>query len=244
VGLRLVHAFELPVRNTSDALETPGVRDLLYAQGGRWLAEARRVAVAAAPEVPVEFVSADSSAADLLVKESATASLVVLGTRGFGGLMGMLVGSTAVTVAARAHCPMVVVCGTGEVPARGPVVLGVDDRTGEAAVEFAFAEAALRGADLVAVHGVDGEGLADEAAGLLAEWLSGYEQKYAEVRVVGRVEHDSPARALLARAATAQLVVVGTRGRGSFRGLVLGSTSQQLLHHSPCPVAVVRADHT
>jgi nucleotide-binding universal stress UspA family protein len=62
--------------------------------------------------------------------------------------------------------------------------------------------------------------------------------------VTRTVEHDSPARALLARAAAAQLVVVGTRGRGSFRGLVLGSTSQQLLYRSPCPVAVVRADHT
>jgi nucleotide-binding universal stress UspA family protein len=54
------------------------------------------------------------------------------------------------------------------------------------------------------------------------------------------VVHDKPPSALLAHATVAQLVVVGTRGRGGLRGLVLGSTSQHLLHHSPCPVAVVR----
>jgi nucleotide-binding universal stress UspA family protein len=245
VGLRLVHAFELPVRHLSDFAEQRGIRDFLHTQGDRWLAETRAAVVATAPEAPVEVVSADGSAAELLVKESATASLVVLGTRGLGGFTGLLIGSTAITVAARAHCPMVVLGGAGEVPIDGPVVLGVDGKTSEAAIGFAFAEAALRDADLVVVHSrtEDRDLSLDEATKMLAERLSVYEEKYSEVQITYTVVRDRPARALLAHAATAQLVVVGTRGRSGFRGLVLGSTSQQLLHHSPCPVAVVRTDH-
>ncbi|TDV44116.1 universal stress protein [Actinophytocola oryzae] len=243
VGLRLVHAFELPSRHHSEFAEDKRIRHLLRAQGDRWLAQAREVAVAAAPEVAVEVVGSDGSAAELLVRESATASLVVLGTRGLGGFTGLLIGSSAVTIAARGHCPMVVMCGEGEIPTAGPVVVGVDHKTSEAAVGFAFAEAVQRDTDLVAVHSGTGDRNGDAAGGGLAELLSGYERKYAEVRVTRAVVDDSPARALLEHAASAQLVVVGTRGRGGLRGLVLGSTSQHLLHCSPCPVAVVRADH-
>lgn len=246
VGLRLVHAFELPVQHLFDAAEQRGIRELLHTQGDQWLAETRAAVVTTAPDVPVEVISADESAAELLVKESATASLVVLGTRGLGGFTGLLIGSTAITVAARAHCPMVVIGGSGGVPTKGPVVLGVDGKTSEAAIGFAFAEAALRDADLVVVHSrtQDRDVSLDEATKMLAERLSMYAEKYSEVQITYTVVHDRPARALLAHAATAQLVVVGTRGRSGFRGLVLGSTSQQLLHHSPCPVAVVRTDHT
>jgi nucleotide-binding universal stress UspA family protein len=80
----------------------------------------------------------------------------------------------------------------------------------------------------------------DEARRILADRLTGWEQKYPDVHVTRVVVHDKPSSALLAHATTAQLVVVGTRGRGAFRGLVLGSTSQHLLHHAPCPVTVVR----
>jgi nucleotide-binding universal stress UspA family protein len=74
----------------------------------------------------------------------------------------------------------------------------------------------------------------------LAETLAGWADKYPDVAVRRVVVDSQPARALLEYAEHAQLVVVGARGRGGFTGLLLGSTSQQLVHHAPCPLLVVR----
>jgi len=76
----------------------------------------------------------------------------------------------------------------------------------------------------------------------LAERLAGWQEKYPDVHVRREVVRDHPSRALLRYAEGARLIVVGTRGRGGFSGLVLGSTGQHLLHHAPCPVAVVRTE--
>lgn len=130
----------------------------------------------------------------------------------------------------------------------------------EAAVAFAFAEAAAQDAPLVAVHayaesafesalaGDDASlnwtlqrGIADE---VLAERLAGWQEKYPQVRVERDIVRDRPTRALRRSAQTARLVVVGRRGRGGFRDLLLGSTSQHLLHHATSPVAVVRTETT
>ena len=82
---------------------------------------------------------------------------------------------------------------------------------------------------------------ADAAAELLAERLAGWSEKYPDVTVERAIcRRPSAAEVLLAQAAHAQLVVVGTGGRGALTGLVLGSVSQALLHHAPCPVAVIR----
>ena len=75
---------------------------------------------------------------------------------------------------------------------------------------------------------------------LLAERLAGWQQEFPDVKVTRVVTRDRPVRSLLEAAHTAQLLVVGSRGRGGFSGMLLGSTSHALLHHSPCPVAVVR----
>jgi nucleotide-binding universal stress UspA family protein len=179
---------------------------------------------------------------------------VVVGTRGMGGFAGLVVGSTAVEVSARARCPVVTVREVGS--GTGPVVVGVDGTpVGEAAIAFAFAEAATRGTDLVAVHtwtdllvetafaggaaALDFAPIAQQAEEVLGERLAGWPEKYPDVRVSRHVSHERAPKALLRHAEKAQLVVVGSRGRGGFRGLLLGSTSQHLLHHAPCPVAVV-----
>lgn len=222
---------------------------------------ARAAVVEVMPYLPLEVVTVDGPAVETLRSESAASSLVVLGSRGLGGFTGLLIGSTAGALAGRAHCPMVVVRGTDDADRDGPVVVGVDGTsTGEAAIAFAVDEASARGVELIAVHSwsepvnqnsfaagalaVDYRLLAEEATVLLAERLAGWQEKYPDVHVTGEIVHDNPARALLDRAATAQFVVVGSRGRGGFRGLVLGSTSQHLLHHAPCPVAVVRTDRS
>jgi nucleotide-binding universal stress UspA family protein len=109
-----------------------------------------------------------------------------------------------------------------------------------------------RGTSLVAVHAwqdtadprvaalVDWEGVAIEEAAVLAERLAGWQDKNPDLAIERRVVRDSPVHELTALSGTAQLVVVGSRGRGGLAGLLLGSVSQALLRHAACPVAVVR----
>jgi nucleotide-binding universal stress UspA family protein len=128
--------------------------------------------------------------------------------------------------------------------------------TGESAIAFAFVEASARGTDLVAVHTwtdllletafagaaaqLDFSVLAQQAEEVLGERLAGWQEKYPDVPVTRHVSRERASHALLRHAEDARLLVVGSRGRGGFRGLLLGSTSQHMLHHAPCPVAVVR----
>ncbi len=259
-GLRLVHACELPVGYPPGVVDQHVLRAALEEQGRTWLAAARADAEEAAPGLPVEMEMAVAPAVPTMVRESRTAELLVLGNRGLGGFTGLLIGSTSVELAGRAHCPVVVVRAAGTdaaPPAGGPVVVGVDGTpVGEAAIAFAFAAASARDVELVAVHAwtdllvetafaggaaaLDFTPLAQQAEEVLGERLAGWQEKYPDVRVGRVVVRERAARALLRHADRAQLLVVGSRGRGGFRGLLLGSTSQHLLHHAPCPVAVVR----
>jgi nucleotide-binding universal stress UspA family protein len=189
---------------------------------------------------------------------SEQAALLVLGSRGLGGFTGLLAGSVTVALTAHAHCPVAVI--RDEPPAEGPVVVGVDGSpASEAAIGFAFEEAAFRGGELVAVLAwtdavfpvgpdgiqypmIDWTPLAEQAEELLGERLAGWTEKYPEVVVRRRIERDRPAQALIDAANGAQLLVVGSRGRGGFTGLTLGSVSQAMLHHAPCPIVVARPD--
>lgn len=222
-----------------------------------------RVAVAAdaarqvAPGLEIEQADVTGLPVPVLRAESASAELVALGDRGLGGFTGLLVGSVAVELAAHASCPVVVVRGPEPdyvTPLPEPVVVGVDGSpASEAAVAFAFEAAALRGVPLVAVHVwhdvlidqtlaplLDWDAIESDEREVLAERLAGWPAKYPDVPVRRLVVRDRAARTLVEESGRAQLVVVGSRGRGGFRGLLLGSVSQALLHHAHCPVAVVR----
>jgi nucleotide-binding universal stress UspA family protein len=200
----------------------------------------------------------DGTPAAVLVAESAGAELTVLGQRGLGGLSGMLLGSVSTEVAAHAAGAVLVIPdGVDErAPAGGPVVAGVDGSAGgQAALGFAFDEASWRDAVLVVVHAWMEPGSDDpysrpplyydpDEAGatervLLAESLAGWREKYPEVRVRPVLAHGTPVDQLLAYGRGAQLLVVGSRGRGGFASLVLGSTSRAVLHRAGGPVAVV-----
>ena len=256
LGLRLVHVYSTPVGLPGGIIDPAVVREALHRQGKEWLDEATRAARTVAGALTPSVVLTAASIVPAMVTESRAASLVVLGTRGLGGFTGLLIGSTAVLLAGRVHCPLVVV--RGEEFEGGPVVVGVDGLpTSEEAVAFAFAEASLHGSELVAVHtwadtAVDTVLLGhpvpadfvlaqQRAYETLGERLADWQEKYPDVRVRREVVRDHPSRALLRYADGARLVVVGTRGRGGFTGLVLGSTGQHLLHHAPCPVVVVRS---
>ncbi|WP_402467296.1 universal stress protein [Isoptericola aurantiacus] len=219
--------------------------------------------------VPIETSVATGDAAGVLVELSAEHCLAVVGTRGRGGFTERLLGTVSSALPAHAHCPTVVVpyrepAGDDDPERRDGdtvhevrrIVVGVDGSpTAEVALRHAVEQASAWGAELVAVAGVPlGSG-----AGVLA-WLPSqidHEQVLADVKagldvIVDRVGAEHPeltikrhvldgsgAELLTEFSAASDLVVVGSRGRGGFRGLLLGSTSQAVLHHSKCPVLVV-----
>lgn len=203
------------------------------------------------PEVTVTGEVVSGTAPVVLLERSLEAALIVLGSRGHGGFADMLLGSTAVSVSSHARCPVVVV--RGEQPAGGPVVAGVDDSDcAQLALDYAFQQAAARGTRLRVVRAWNppaprwrpsGYDLAEQATAErveLDEMLSSWRGKYPNVEVTTDVVAGPTGKVMVDASRGAQLVVVGSRGRGGFRGLLLGSTSQQLLHHAHCPVAVVR----
>jgi nucleotide-binding universal stress UspA family protein len=154
-----------------------------------------------------------------------------------------------------AHCPVVIVHGSQahERDRTSPVLLGIDGSpASEAATELAFDEASRRGVDLVALHawsdvgvfpilGMDWHQYEDEGHEVLAERLAGWQERYPDVHVRRRVVCDQPARWLLDESEHAQLVVVGGRGRGGFKGMLLGSVSTAVAQGAKAPVVVVRS---
>lgn len=196
----------------------------------------------------------------VLVEASGRAQLVVVGDCGRGELAAAVFGSVAMSVASHARCPVVVVREDGYHRA-GPgraVVVGVDGSApARAAVELA-ADAAVRaeaslhvrtswalpltptfGPPVVAAR--EAEVTRAAACRRAAEAVSAARAGHPELAVEVEVVDDHPAAGLTAASERAGLVVVGSRGRGAARGLLLGSTSLELLHRAHCPVAVVHA---
>ncbi|MDK1346956.1 universal stress protein [Streptomyces sp. 378] len=256
--LRIVHAFgHRPAGSPPWSPADHGLEPMTHGV----LARAEELAHTAAPDVAVTRSVVAGEATEVLEIESRSASLAVTGSRGLSGFSGLLLGSTAVHLAAHGHCPLMVVRGRPD-PA-GPVVLAVDgSEAGAGAVEFAFTEAALRKAPLVAVHVwntwsehaykgpgdplnamvADADRLREAEQQLLDEAVSAWQGKFPQVSVERRLVRSRVRQALIDAGRGAQLVVVGARGRGGFTGLLLGSVSQALLHHAHCPVAVVRGE--
>jgi nucleotide-binding universal stress UspA family protein len=190
---------------------------------------------------------AAGSAARVLCERSRDADMVVVGSRGHSELAGLVLGSVSWQVAGHAAGSVVVVRGQWRPPNRppGPVVAGADGSpAGQAAIVFAFEEAALRDVPLVAVCALtDAPGRLGESRQIqedFADLMEREEKEHPGVGVVRRVQGGTPRSALLAAAADAQLVVVGARGRGGLDQMSLGSIAQTVLHCAPCPVAVVR----
>jgi nucleotide-binding universal stress UspA family protein len=214
----------------------------------------RAVAVAheAAPSVSVTKELVDGVAAPALLERAAD-TLLVVGEQGAGGLGGTLVGSVASSVAAHAVGPVVVVRGDEPTEPAAPVVVGVDGSpASDAAIDFAVAAADLARCPLVAVHTwwdplfdpvteplLGWEEIVDDERRVLAEQLAGRRAAYPDLAMSTVVERSHPSQALLDRAHGARLVVVGSRGRGGFTGLLLGSVGRAMVHRAPCPVAVV-----
>jgi nucleotide-binding universal stress UspA family protein len=234
LGLRLVHA--LPDLPAPYPRADPAYEQLLEAAGAAgqaMLAEAS----GAASGMDAKTVLRAERAADALVAESGDAVMIVLGTPGLRPLGRVLLGSVTVALTAHACCPVALVrphAGEDEPPAEGPVVVGVDGSpASEEAIAVAFEEASWRDARLVALHCRHRDGWWDTGKTaeeyereLLAQRLAGWAEKYPDVVVDREVVAARAAERLLDYADRAQLLVVGSRGRGGIGGLALGSTSQ------------------
>lgn len=222
------------------------------------------VARAALSGVTATAHLATGDAAGVLIEMTKDYSLAVVGTRGRGGFAERLLGTVSSALPAHAHCPTVVVPLRSDEPALDEdavaplrrIIVGVDGSpSARGALDRAIEQALLWDAELVAVAGVP----VGSGSGLLA-WLPAsidHEQVLADVTkgldaivdaaeaahpgvTIRRIVLDGTGAELLTEFSTASdLLVVGSRGRGGFAGLLLGSTSQAVLHHSACPVMVV-----
>lgn len=255
--LRVVHGFIWPLLHVpvSPAPYAPPGGGLRH-QAEELVEAAVREAEATVPGLSISGEIIDGEAAAVLVGESPTAALIVLGDRGLGGFSALLVGSVAVQVAAYADCPVLVARGTQRPDE--PVLVAVDGSdASRRAADFAAETAVSLGVPLVAVHayrhpGSSGPGdmqplvydeakLRGEQERMLAGWLTGLTEDHRGLRLTCQVVHGRPGAVLAEASRSAQLAVVGGRGRGEVTGLLLGSVSQSMLHHARCPVVVVRA---
>jgi len=258
--LRIIAAFLWPMFSLAAQVPGAAITDDALDAAGRMLTDAADKIRGTHPGLRVTTEVVIGSPGGVLVGESERASVVVVGNRGHGGFTSLLAGSVATQLATHARCPVIVVR-PGSTPATAttrPVLVGVDglERT-EPAIEFAFEEAASRGAALTAMHiwsepprpgsepfkpVVYDYGEAErEADRLLAETLAGFQEKYPDVPVARELIYGvDPAYHLRRASAEASLVVVGSQGRGELSGLLLGSVGQSLVHHAQCPVAIVR----
>jgi len=190
-----------------------------------------------------------------LLDHAEGASVLAVGTRGFGAVRILLLGAVSAAVASHASCPVAVVPPTESDTdlSERHVVVGTDvGAASTAALEFAFDLAATEGRALDVLYSwVDPETIIaldsyeqrlqhrDEQDRVLSEYVAGYADKYPDVAVQRHLSDENPARALLHLSRTASTVVVGTRGQTGVHSL-LGSVSRQVVEGAHCTVVVVR----
>jgi nucleotide-binding universal stress UspA family protein len=250
--LRIVTAPALLPRMRAHNAVPRAVADALYDESARALHEAvtRAKEVSSLPLIDTSMLTGPPA---LAVTDSGSGALMlVVGARGAGGFAALLLGSVSRYAAMHAACPVVVLREETSAVHR-EVVVGVHDPLdATAALDFAFSEAALRGATLVAVHSwsslpvarwrpSDAEHLAAEAEGNLAQALAPWREKHPDVPVRHDVVHGHPARVLAAYAGRADLVVIGRHGRsvGHGAGPAIGGIQHAVLSHAHGPIAIV-----
>ncbi len=204
------------------------------------------------PETHTKMVY--SSVVPALIDASNDAWMVVVGSEGLGALGRLLLGSATSGLLHHAHCPVAVIHSDAAAVAgsNAPVLVGIDGSpASEAATALAFDEASRREVPLIALHvwsdvgvfpllGMDWRERESEGQEALAERLAGWQEQYPDVHVERLLYCDKPSRWLLEESERAQLVVVGSRGRGGFPGLLLGSVSSAVAQAARVPVIVVR----
>ena len=235
--------------------------------GHRLLVDAAEYARGARPGLDVATVLAPEEAPAVLLNEAVRGDVIVVGSRGLGAVRAIMLGSVSSRTASHAPCPVIVVpeaeagggSGAGDQQHHGKVVVGVDgSESSRRALRFALRHALLTGSSVEVVNSwevplpqdaeslaVDAEAMHEEVfdrqseeivAGVLAEVV---DDQTEDLDISAVRMQDDPVEALIRASRDADLLVVGSRGRGGVRGLIMGSTSQGVLHHAKVPVAVL-----
>lgn len=183
------------------------------------------------------------------------ADLLVLGAHEGSKWAGSFFGTRAVKIAAVAHCPVAVIPIQAEDPTKG-VVVGIDgSEASKDAIAYAAEEASRRRTDLTAVYAwmppltpgleylwseelVESQRSAAEEA--IAIGVAGLSSRYPDLEVHREIVQAAPVAALVQAGEGAELLVVGSRGRGAISRLLLGSVSHGVLQALPCPIIVTR----
>lgn len=260
VPLTIVHCYHWPSSGLG-AMEAVGfLMEALAAESADVLDRAAATVAGWASEIEVRTESVMGSPVPALVERSRDEQLVVVGSRGLGGFAGMMLGSVSTGVLAHALCPIVVVRSDRQPRQDDPVVVGIDgSEASTAALTEAMAFAQRRGCRVVVVHAWLGpeqaltgrrraqaaesdydEAWGDAVAAAVDDQLRPVRKHFPEVPVEIAISRGRATQALLHQAQGAQLLVLGTRGRGEIKSVILGSTSRAMAQHSPCPVMVVR----
>ncbi|CAN5665295.1 universal stress protein TB31.7 [soil metagenome] len=257
VPLTLIYVLPSPVLMTwPDLPLPPAFMDWPREDGRNIVRDAIAVAQAAAGQpIQIDSDMVDGPAVSALADLSKEAQMVVVGCRGRGRLHQLL-GSVSAGLIHHAHCPVVVVHDDDSLipdPDFASIVVGIDGSpASESATAIAFDEASRRGVNLVAIHacsdwgggdypGLDWPLVEQRGYEVLAERLAGWQEQYPDVAVDRVVVADNAADHIVERSKRAQLVVVGSHGRGGFAGMLLGSVGSAVARSVRIPVIVARS---
>lgn len=265
VALKIVHAVMPIVVGGQGWPGGPIPADyaqLVEEEAARVINQAQEAARTATPARAGHIIAAvvHDQPVPALVEMSRHAEMIVVGCHGEGAMAQALLGSVSSGLAHHSHCPVAVVHHHEAVPLpspTAPVVVGIDGSpTSELATGIAFDEASRRGVDLVALHAwsdmgalgmasinwapIEWYNIRDQEEEVLAERLAGWRERYPDVVVHREVVCDRPGCRLLEQAIKAQLVVVGSHGRGGFPGMLLGSVSSAVVNNAAIPVIIAR----
>ncbi|BBZ17928.1 universal stress protein [Mycolicibacterium gadium] len=257
--LHIVHARPYPGHNPSDVIAAVRACEMSAQQerASAILDAASRAVHDEHPDLRITTAHVSEAVDRLLVDLSQHARLVVLGCDDLSVAEAVLIGSTTVAVAANSMCPVVAWRGEATAPTGQPIVVGVnDDDPSRVAITSAFELADRFAVNIIAVHAWSTRrSVGDVTLPFMIDWnavhadqrehlvnaLAPWTLQYPEVDVQYVVDQDKPSRALLNHSDGAQLVVIGSRGRGPLAGAVLGSTGLNLLHHSLVPTMICRS---
>lgn len=253
VPLTLVHMFNAVVPTYPQLPLPSGVSLWQKEDGGQVLENAVKIAedaLSADRTITITSEVRESAPVPTLVDMSAEADLVVVGSTGRSALERVLLGSVSSGLLRSARCPVAVIREESSwMPhsKSAPVLVGIDcSSTSELALAIAFDEASRRGVELTALHAWSDMAVyqlpwlewRSEAERSLAEYLAGWTERYPDVKVNRVIVLDHPGRALIEESKAAQLVVVGSHGRGGLSGMLLGSVSNGVVHAVRAPVIV------